>query len=435
MSSVCERVPDDDRSGTCGACGTMNDIETLPHMLKQAMAALDNATTAAEILEAHERAGAAYDLAKRAARFAKVKDAHGKMLAACHRMQADALMIEARAQIRLADEYDAAQERGEVQKAGGDRKGKIIIPDQNNDPTVTDIGLTSKEVHEARQVRDAEAREPGLVRKTVDAKLAAGEEPTRADVKRAVKLPRKETDRDRDRKTCIALDLKVTDANHALEQWLLDHPGYSGAGCDVSVSEAVAQIEARPIGRTVATTNGHDDSSPDYSTMSLDELAAAYKQADALCEQGLQEGQEGRRELLTTYKKARSLFPVEQDFSNWLAENNIGPALVDMVKTIIEGGTDLRHAPVTPSVTFEVDGNGRFVSDDTIDAIGDALHILMNIENIDAWLSAFPGHDLRRLGDHVQMLVAELDSRSGPAKAKTKAKPKKNAKAKSKRKT
>ena len=41
-------------------------------------------------------------------------------------MQADALTIEARAQTRLADEYDAAQERGEVQKHGGQG-----IPDEN----------------------------------------------------------------------------------------------------------------------------------------------------------------------------------------------------------------------------------------------------------------------------------------------------------------
>lgn len=43
---------------------------------------------------------------------------------------------------------DAAQERGEVQKPGGDRKS-INVLKQNNDPTVTDIGLTRKQVHEA----------------------------------------------------------------------------------------------------------------------------------------------------------------------------------------------------------------------------------------------------------------------------------------------
>lgn len=53
---------------------------------------------------------------------------------------------------RLADEYDAAQERGDVQSHGG--QGKRDIPHENI-PTVGDIGLTAKEVHEARAIRDA----------------------------------------------------------------------------------------------------------------------------------------------------------------------------------------------------------------------------------------------------------------------------------------
>lgn len=96
----------------------MNDLEKLPGLIEQAMVALGNATTAAEVLDARDQATVAYDAAKSAARFAKAKDAHGTIMAMCHRMQADALSIEARAQIRLADEYDAAQDRGEVQKRG-----------------------------------------------------------------------------------------------------------------------------------------------------------------------------------------------------------------------------------------------------------------------------------------------------------------------------
>jgi len=53
--------------------------------------------------------------------------------------------------MRLADEYDAAQERGEVQKPGGDRK--TVISSGNNGPTVADIGPTAQQVHEARQKR------------------------------------------------------------------------------------------------------------------------------------------------------------------------------------------------------------------------------------------------------------------------------------------
>src|ERR1700737_4657328 len=67
---------------------------------------------------------------------------------------------------RLADAYDAAQERGEVRT----RADNQHVPKENK-PTVTDIGLTRKVIHEARQIRDAEKRDPGVVRRTIDATL------------------------------------------------------------------------------------------------------------------------------------------------------------------------------------------------------------------------------------------------------------------------
>lgn len=67
------------------------------------------------------------------------------------RAQADALEIQAQAKRRLADEYDAAQERGEVAKQGN-------IPDQNVSK-LADIGVSAKDIHEARQIRDADAAE------------------------------------------------------------------------------------------------------------------------------------------------------------------------------------------------------------------------------------------------------------------------------------
>ena len=65
------------------------------------------------------------------------------------------MSFEAHAKRRLADEYDAAQERGEV-RADGER-GKAV-PDQNSfsKPTAADIGLSRKDIHEARIIRDAE---------------------------------------------------------------------------------------------------------------------------------------------------------------------------------------------------------------------------------------------------------------------------------------
>jgi hypothetical protein len=71
-----------------------------------------------------------------------------------NRAQADALEIEAGAKRRLADEYDAAQERGEIrtqrdnQAFSGVEKasGSEVVP--------------PKELHEARIIRDAEVAEP-----------------------------------------------------------------------------------------------------------------------------------------------------------------------------------------------------------------------------------------------------------------------------------
>lgn len=78
------------------------------------------------------------------------------------RWRADALEIEAAADARLADEYDAAQERGEVRKDG--QRGGKAIPDENSlvPATIGEIGLSSKEIHQAREVRDAEKAAPGI---------------------------------------------------------------------------------------------------------------------------------------------------------------------------------------------------------------------------------------------------------------------------------
>jgi hypothetical protein len=86
----------------------------LPDLVRRAAAMLAEATTAAEVLVARDAASFAYDIAKRTARIERAKLAHDEVVAAAHRAQADALEIEAAAMRRLADEYDAGQERGEV---------------------------------------------------------------------------------------------------------------------------------------------------------------------------------------------------------------------------------------------------------------------------------------------------------------------------------
>ena len=158
---------------------------SLPQLVDHAAAALANARTAAEVLEACELASFAYDTAKRAARLAKAQQAHDDLVSAAHRAQADALEIEAQAKRRLAAEYDAAQERGEVQADGRPK----TVPDGNGflpaPATAADLGISRKDIHDARLIRDAEEADPGIIRRTLDEQLAEGKAPTRAAVRRA----------------------------------------------------------------------------------------------------------------------------------------------------------------------------------------------------------------------------------------------------------
>jgi hypothetical protein len=155
----------------------------LTALVDRAASVLNGARNSAEILEASEMASLAYDAAKRAARLGKAKKAHDDLISAVYRAQADALEIEAQAKRRLADEYDAAQERGEVATLSDGRRSSKT---EDLKPTTADLGLTHKDIHEARIIRDAEIADPGIVRRTVDAAIAAGEEPSKAKVRRAV---------------------------------------------------------------------------------------------------------------------------------------------------------------------------------------------------------------------------------------------------------
>ena len=159
--------------------------QDLPSLIDRAANMLSGAKTAAEVLEAREVAGLAYDVAKRTARLQRAKSAHDDLIAAAHRAQADALEIEAAAKRRLADEYDAAQKRGEV--ARGSVRTDIVGGDNDVRPaTAADLGLRRDQIHEARQIRDAEAANPGIVRRTLDDRLDRGDEPTRTALRKMV---------------------------------------------------------------------------------------------------------------------------------------------------------------------------------------------------------------------------------------------------------
>lgn len=84
-----------------------------------------------------------------------------------------------RAEMRMADEIDRGQERGEVASKGRD-KGNVHTPDIS---TFDDLGVDRQRVAEWRKTRDAGE---AVVEDAIEAALADGRAPTKADIQRAV---------------------------------------------------------------------------------------------------------------------------------------------------------------------------------------------------------------------------------------------------------
>lgn len=153
------------------------DAASLPALIDRAVTALANARTSAEVLEARVAASVAYDAAKNVGRFARVRQASDELVRTAHETQARALEIESIAERRLADEYDAAVAAGEVARYGKNKPGVT---------TLAALGIPAREIQHARRVRDAELKQPGIVRRVLDDALSAGGEPTKASVNKAI---------------------------------------------------------------------------------------------------------------------------------------------------------------------------------------------------------------------------------------------------------
>lgn len=91
----------------------------------------------------------AYTAAKLQARLAKAKKAHDELICAAYRAQGDALNIEARAKRRLADEYDAAQARGEVARLG-DNLPRVTTRNASNRQRPTSVSPAKNSMRRAR---------------------------------------------------------------------------------------------------------------------------------------------------------------------------------------------------------------------------------------------------------------------------------------------
>jgi hypothetical protein len=123
----------------------------------------------------------AYDQAKAAANYGKRMQASEQLISKAYRLQADALLIEARAKMALADQYDEAQAAGMVATQGRPKK----VSDENLF-RLEDVGLNKARVHEARKLRDAETKRPGLVQQAIEARIEVGLEPSRANLRAAI---------------------------------------------------------------------------------------------------------------------------------------------------------------------------------------------------------------------------------------------------------
>ncbi|WP_244561737.1 MT-A70 family methyltransferase [Mesorhizobium australicum] len=168
---------------------SLSEPGTLPAFVRRAAEMLAAASSAAEVLDARDHAAMAYDAAKRAARLATAKGAHDEVVAAVYRAQADALEIESLAKRRLADEYDAALERGDVAGHGGRRGNQFAKVRDGNLATASDVGLSRPEIFEARRIRNAVEREPGIIRRVLEDILDAGDEPTKARLRKELGGP------------------------------------------------------------------------------------------------------------------------------------------------------------------------------------------------------------------------------------------------------
>lgn len=138
----------------------------IPALIVRSAARLMQAKSSAEVLEAK-------GLAQAALHYARVTKA-------ANETHADCLRIITRAECRMANEVDAAQERGELAKPG--RPGKIVR-------TADNLDLDRRRVEEWRDVRDAGEQ---FVEDVLLAALAEGRTPTKREIINGAKAVRQE---------------------------------------------------------------------------------------------------------------------------------------------------------------------------------------------------------------------------------------------------
>ncbi|WP_420406930.1 SAM-dependent methyltransferase [Hoeflea sp.] len=180
--AIVAELKDVPRGGVAAVPAIVPAASDLAAIIERARALLDDGDVAAARLLADR----AYGDAKLAARAAERLTASRGLVGKALQLQADALLIEARARIRIADEWDAAQASGEISRGGRPKIADGKPVPAGNGFTAADTGLTRKEISEARKLRDAERRTPGIAERAIAARLAEGLAPTKANLRAAV---------------------------------------------------------------------------------------------------------------------------------------------------------------------------------------------------------------------------------------------------------
>ena len=182
--ALAESIKDLPRGGA-SAPVAIAPCEDLAGLVMRARALLDDGDVAAARL----LADAAYGQAATAAGAAGKIRASAALVAKAHRLQGDALLIEAQARMRIADEWDNAEANGQISRGGRPAKhqGDGEKPVSNgNGFTAADTGLSRKQISEARQLRNAERKSPGIAERAIAARLQQGLAPTKANLRVAV---------------------------------------------------------------------------------------------------------------------------------------------------------------------------------------------------------------------------------------------------------
>lgn len=160
-----------------GALGERGRVPELVSMLQTALSLFDEG----DFQKARVIADATYGVADAEARFAAKYEATKHLVPKLRQMQGDALYVETQCKIEVARAYDAAQAAGEAATRGRPKN----VPD-GNVFTAEEAGLSRKEIHEARKLAAAEASDPGIARRAIEARIAQGLAPTRASLRHAI---------------------------------------------------------------------------------------------------------------------------------------------------------------------------------------------------------------------------------------------------------